>query len=71
MDEAFTLEPLPERDDGRGAVFRMDLQTLAWVAPVADIHVVAIAPGTVRGNHRHHARREVVWVRYDGVLEVV
>lgn len=66
----FELHELPDRDDGRGAAFFFDAATIAWLGPVAELHVVAIAPGKVRGNHMHRERREIVFVHYDGAVEV-
>jgi hypothetical protein len=66
----FRILHLPDRDDGRGAAFFFDDDTIAWLGRVAEIHVVAIAPGRVRGNHRHAARREVVFVHHQGAVEV-
>ena len=70
MSAGLEIVPLPDRDDGRGAAFHFDAETLRWLAGVADVHVVEIAPGKVRGNHRHRARREVAFVRHRGAVEV-
>ena len=66
----FDLHELPDRDDGRGAAFFLDAATIAWLGPLAELHVVAIAPGKVRGNHMHRERREILFVHYDGDVEV-
>ena len=66
----FAIHELPDRDDGRGAAFFFDAATIAWLGHVAELHVVGIAPGRVRGNHLHHARREVVFVHYEGTVDV-
>ncbi len=61
---------LPDKDDGRGAAFFFDDDTLAWLGAIVEVHVVGIRPGQVRGNHRHAARREVAFVHYEGAVEV-
>jgi len=70
MSSGFEILPLPDRDDGRGAAFYFDDATLRWLGGIAEVHVVAIAPGRVRGNHRHQARREAVFVHYQGAIEI-
>jgi hypothetical protein len=68
--ESFGPVELPDRDDGRGAAFFIEPDVLAWLGPIADVHVVAIDPGKVRGNHRHAARREVIVLHYRGTVEI-
>jgi dTDP-4-dehydrorhamnose 3,5-epimerase-like enzyme len=67
---AFDLTTMSDRDDGRGAAFFVEPDTLAWLGPVADLHVVAIGPGKVRGNHKHAQRREVIVLHYHGGVEI-
>lgn len=68
--EGFELHELPDRGDGRGAAFFFDPATIEWLGHVAELHVVAIAPGKVRGNHLHRERREIVFVHYEGEVQV-
>jgi len=70
MSDGFEIVALPDRDDGRGAAFYFDDDTVRWLDGLAEVHVVGIAPGKVRGNHRHRARREVVFVHYRGAVEI-
>ncbi len=66
----FELHELPDRGDGRGAAFFFDAGTIAWLGHVAELHVVAIAPGKARGNHLHRERKEIVFVHYEGSVDV-
>ncbi len=59
------ISPLPWPDDGRGRVLRLPPEALRDF-PVAELHWVTLRPGAVRGNHRHHDRRELLIVTYDG-----
>jgi len=70
MSEPFEILPLDDRNDGRGHAFFFDPDTLVWLGPIAEIHVVGITPGKVRGNHRHRDRREIVFLRHDGAVEI-
>ncbi len=70
MSGPFAILPLDDRNDGRGSAFFFDSETLAWLGNIVEIHVVAIAPGKVRGNHLHRDRREVVFLRHDDAVEV-
>lgn len=66
----FHLAPIPDKNDGRGAAFFLDEDTMTWLGEVRELHVVGIDPGKVRGNHMHRERREVIFVSYDGAVEV-
>ena len=66
----FELHELPDRGDGRGAAFFFDAATIEWLGHVAELHVVAIAPGKARGNHLHRERKEIVFVHYEGSVDV-
>ena len=70
MSDPFGPTDLSDRNDGRGAAFFVEPDVLEWLGPVADLHVVAIAPGKVRGNHRHAERREVIVLHYQGAVDV-
>ncbi len=63
MGEGVTIETLPWRADGRGRVLRLPPAVLR-AFPVAELHWVTLRPGAVRGNHRHHGRRELLLVTH-------
>ena len=67
---AFEIYPVPDKGDGRGSAFFLNEDAIRWLGEVRELHVVAIAPGKVRGNHMHHERREVIFVSYDGAIEI-
>lgn len=67
---SLTVLRLEDRDDGRGSVFYLPDEALRWLGGVAEMHLVTIRPGAIRGNHVHHRRREVIVVRSEGPWEL-
>jgi oxalate decarboxylase/phosphoglucose isomerase-like protein (cupin superfamily) len=54
------VSELGNTGDARGFSFTAPSDALAFVGPVADMHLASIAPGAVRGNHYHLRRREAI-----------
>ncbi len=65
-----TLTRLDDRDDGRGSALYLPDEALAWLGAVAEIHLVTIRQGAVRGNHVHRRRRELILIRAPGPWEL-
>jgi len=61
---------LEDRDDGRGSAFHLPDEALRWLGGVAEMHLVTIRSGAIRGNHVHLRRREVIVVRSEGPWEL-
>ena len=55
--------PLPDLTDERGLSFSVPARVLCELA-VRDVHVAAIRPGHVRGNHYHEKKTELITVIY-------
>lgn len=64
-DLSLSVIELPDTGDARGSSFGIPAELLKDPFPVADIHVAAIEPGAVRGNHYHAVRREILIVMAD------
>jgi oxalate decarboxylase/phosphoglucose isomerase-like protein (cupin superfamily) len=56
---------LEDHGDSRGASFSVPLEYLEFLGALKDLHVAAILPGCVRGNHFHVERREVIVVHHE------
>ncbi|MFW6012232.1 MAG: hypothetical protein ACOC92_00810 [bacterium] len=69
-EEPLTVSRLEDRDDGRGFAFYPPPEALEWLGPVREVHLVAARPGTIRGNHVHDHRRELILVRAAGPWEL-
>jgi dTDP-4-dehydrorhamnose 3,5-epimerase-like enzyme len=52
--------------DQRGFSFTIPPEALRFLERVEDVHIAAILPGAVRGNHFHERRREVLVFTYNG-----
>lgn len=61
-DEALLVVELQDSGDARGSSHSVPAEIFADRFPVADMHIAAIEPGAVRGNHFHAKRREVLVV---------
>jgi dTDP-4-dehydrorhamnose 3,5-epimerase-like enzyme len=57
---------LADHGDLRGFSFTVPAEALQFLEQVQDIHVAAIVPGAIRGNHFHERRREVLVFTYQG-----
>ncbi|RSM73154.1 hypothetical protein DMB66_03750 [Actinoplanes sp. ATCC 53533] len=53
---------LPDSGDARGSSHSVPAEVFAEGFGLADMHIAAIEPGAVRGNHFHLARREILVV---------
>jgi dTDP-4-dehydrorhamnose 3,5-epimerase-like enzyme len=56
---------LEDYGDSRGASFSAPPAYLDFLGATKDLHIAAIRPGCVRGNHFHAERREVIVVVHD------
>jgi dTDP-4-dehydrorhamnose 3,5-epimerase-like enzyme len=56
--------PLTESTDARGLSFSITPTELRALPNINDVHIAAIAPGTIRGNHYHLAKIELITVVY-------
>jgi dTDP-4-dehydrorhamnose 3,5-epimerase-like enzyme len=54
---------LPESSDDRGFSFSLTTSVIAEL-PVRDVHIAAVRPGCVRGNHYHAKKTELITVVY-------
>ena len=61
-----TLIRLEDRDDGRGSALYLPDAALAWLGEVAEVHLVTVRQGAIRGNHVHRRRRELILIRARG-----
>jgi oxalate decarboxylase/phosphoglucose isomerase-like protein (cupin superfamily) len=55
---------LDESTDARGLSFSVVVEQLERINSVKDLHIAAILPGHVRGNHYHTHRSELITVLY-------
>ena len=56
--------PLNDTGDHRGSSFTIPAEAIQFVGSVRDLHLAAILPGTIRGNHYHLRRMEAIVVYY-------
>jgi len=61
-DHHLEVHRLPGHVDGRGASFGVPADLLGTLLSVQDVHVTTITPGSVRGNHFHRRKRELLTV---------
>lgn len=54
---------LPESSDDRGFSFSLTASLIADL-PIRDVHIAAVRPGCVRGNHYHAKKTELITVAY-------
>jgi dTDP-4-dehydrorhamnose 3,5-epimerase-like enzyme len=66
MDAASKIQisDLTNHGDQRGFSFTIPPDALSFLEHVQDIHVAAILPSAVRGNHFHKRRREILVLTY-------
>jgi dTDP-4-dehydrorhamnose 3,5-epimerase-like enzyme len=62
MTKKVQITELSNYGDARGFSFTAPPEALAFVGRMADVHLAATGPGTVRGNHYHLRRREAIVV---------
>lgn len=55
--------------DPRGLAFAVPGNALATLGGVADVHLMTVRPGAVRGNHFHARKREVLVVLHEDEWE--
>jgi len=63
MHSDVVFAPLPDLTDERGVSFSVPAQILYDLA-VRDVHIAAVRPGHVRGNHYHEKKAELITVIY-------
>lgn len=61
---------LNDSTDPRGQSVSLTSDELAVLSEVHDVHIAAIKPGSIRGNHYHMSRHELITVVYDGECSV-
>lgn len=62
--------PLPSSADARGISFSLLDEHLSLIGPIKDVHIAAIRPGKVRGNHFHRSRGELIALVYQDTCSV-
>ena len=62
--EELPLSALEDSSDGRGWSFSLDQERLSIMSAVKGVHIAAIRPGAVRGNHYHLERTELITVLF-------
>ena len=62
MAKKVQITELQNSGDARGFSFTAPAEALAFVGQMADVHLAATKPGSVRGNHYHLRRREAIVV---------
>ena len=63
MDAQVHFRQLPDLTDERGPSFSIPANVMSELA-VRDVHIAAIEPGHVRGNHYHEKKTELITVIY-------
>jgi oxalate decarboxylase/phosphoglucose isomerase-like protein (cupin superfamily) len=58
------VEHLPGTVEERGLSVSVLGEYLRAIGPVKDVHIAAIRPGAVRGNHFHTRKQEIIAVAY-------
>jgi dTDP-4-dehydrorhamnose 3,5-epimerase-like enzyme len=61
-DQRLSVIELRDFGDTRGSSYGVPDDVLAGGFPLANIHITTIEPGSVRGNHYHRQRRELLVV---------
>jgi dTDP-4-dehydrorhamnose 3,5-epimerase-like enzyme len=60
------VEHLPGKVEERGLSVSVLGEYLRAMGPVEDVHIAAIRPGAVRGNHFHTRKQEIIAIAYQG-----
>jgi dTDP-4-dehydrorhamnose 3,5-epimerase-like enzyme len=63
-DSKVQISQLADHGDQRGFSFTLPAEALQFLDGVEDIHIAAILPGAIRGNHFHQRRREILVFNY-------
>jgi oxalate decarboxylase/phosphoglucose isomerase-like protein (cupin superfamily) len=63
MSTELTITQLPDSADKRGMSFSLPEEVIGDLA-IKDVHVAAIHPGHIRGNHYHAKKSEIITVVY-------
>ena len=69
-DERLAFMVPNDSSDGRGPSFSLTLEQLSALRSIQDVHIAAIAPGAIRGNHYHLIRGELITVVHEGLVSV-
>lgn len=64
MASTVRFQEVRNHGDQRGFSFTVPAEALAFLGSVGDVHLSSVLPSTVRGNHYHTIRREVILVNY-------
>ncbi len=64
--ESVVFTIIQVKEDGRGRSGSLPGDALHYLAAVRDVHFAEIRPGTIRGNHYHILRHEVILVWHSG-----
>lgn len=63
MPTDVVITQLPDTSDERGMSFSLSGETIARLT-IRDVHLTAVRPGYVRGNHYHTQKIELITVIY-------
>lgn len=64
MPTELVITELADSTDERGLSFSLSPDTLSHLKTIEDVHLAAIKPGHVRGNHYHVKKSELITVVY-------
>lgn len=62
MSHGLRITQLLNSPDHRGDSFQVPLQCLEFIPRLGDFHIATIKPSSIRGNHFHRDRREILCV---------
>jgi hypothetical protein len=64
MPAELIIQDLPDSTDERGASFSIPEDILRHLEAIRDVHISVARPGSIRGNHYHARRAEIITVSY-------
>jgi oxalate decarboxylase/phosphoglucose isomerase-like protein (cupin superfamily) len=70
MTSGIEVDSRADAGDPRGLAFAVPESALAALGGVADVHLMTVRPGAVRGNHSHVLKREVLVVLHQDEWEL-
>jgi oxalate decarboxylase/phosphoglucose isomerase-like protein (cupin superfamily) len=70
MTSGIEVDSREDAGDPRGLAFAVPENALAALGGVADVHLMTVRPGAVRGNHFHARKREVLVVLHQDEWEL-